>query len=186
MISQSKTSSPFDPVLKAIETRQRKIKLNGLTQSTQALFLSSVACSGSPFCLVASSTERARTLFEELSFFLEIDPRAARSSKTGPPDNHSKIKPLFYPPWDILPYEPSNPRPDWIAERLSTLYSLALNERVCIVTTIEAFLQRVVSKSLLLSTAETLRVAGSLPTAAVIAPVRNAGYQGAAYPIAPG
>lgn len=176
MISQSKTSYPFDPVLKAIEARQRKIKLNGLTQSTQALFLSSVARSGSPFCLVASSTDRARTLFEELSFFLEINP----------PDNQTKIKPLFYPSWDILPYEPSNPRPDWIAERLSTLYSLALNERVCIVTTIEAFLQRVVSKSFLLSTAETLRLGASVPRNGLITRLSKAGYESAASVMAPG
>lgn len=176
MKAPQQISTPFSPVLDAIATGPVKIKINGLTQSARALFLSSIAHTGMPFCLITSSTDRARLLFEELSFFMEVEPE----------NNSPAQAPIFFPPWDILPYEPSNPRPDWIAERLSTLHSLASGEACAVVTTLDAFLQRVVSKSLLLKTSQILRVGDTVPRESLLKTLGNAGYEGVVSVNAPG
>ncbi|NOY85483.1 MAG: transcription-repair coupling factor [Nitrospirae bacterium] len=162
------TRTPFAPVHDAIATGQKKIKINGLSQSARALFLSSIARSGTPFCLITSSNDHARLLFEELSFFMTLEPA----------EDDTAIKPLFFPPWDILPYEPSTPRPDWIAQRLSALHKLALKETYALVTTLDGFLQGVVEKSLLLSSSEILRVGEIVPREALIKRLARAGYEG--------
>lgn len=176
MKAPQQISAPFSPVLDAISAGQRKIKINGLTQSARALFLSSLAQSGVPFCLVTSSADHARALFEELSFFMEVAPGSSAS----------EVKPLFFPPWDILPYEPSRPRPDWIAQRLSALHSLALKESCAVVTTLDAFLQRVVSNSLLLETSETIRVGKIVPREALVKKLSRLGYEGVTSVTSPG
>ncbi|MEC4678108.1 MAG: hypothetical protein VST69_05075, partial [Nitrospirota bacterium] len=162
------TRTPFAPVHDAIATGQKKIKINGLSQSARALFLSSIARSGTAFCLITSSNDHARLLFEELSFFMTLEPA----------EDDTAIKPLFFPPWDILPYEPSTPRPDWIAQRLSALHKLALKETYALVTTLDGFLQGVVEKSLLLNSSEILRVGEIVPREALIKRLARAGYEG--------
>ncbi len=170
------TSPPFAPLLDAIAAGQKKIKINGLTQSARALFLSAIAHSGLPFCLLTSSTDRARLLFEELSFFMALEPA----------QDDTRIKPYFFPPWDILPYEPSNPRPDWIAQRLSILHKLASKEACAVITTLDGFLQRVVKKSLLLESVEMLSVGEIVPREALIKRLTRAGYEGTTAVTSPG
>ncbi len=176
MNAPRQTSTPFSPVLDAIAAGQQKIKINGLSQSARALFLSFLARSGLPFCLVTSSADQARVLLEELSFFMEVEP------------NHDAeaVHPFFFPPWDILPYEPSTPRPDWIAQRLSVLHSLALKKACAVVTTFDAFLQRVVAKPLLLNHSTTLRAGETVPREALVKKLAHAGYERTTSVSAPG
>ncbi len=171
MILDQHTSSPFLPVLNAISDKPRKVKINGLSGSSQGFLLASFARAGLPFCCVTSSTEQAAALFQEISFFLTLD------AGKGENDNNP-LSPLFFPPWDILPYEPSTPRPDWIAKRLLTLKRLALKEPVCVITTSEAFLHRVVSKTRLLKTREIFRVGESISRNTLVKKLGDAGYEG--------
>ncbi len=172
------SASPFISIFKAIEAKQRKIKINGLSGSTQALFLSSIARAGMPFCVVTPTREAALLLFQELTFFLEID--RPEASETPP------LSALFFPPWDILPYEPSSPRPDQIAQRLSVLRRLALKERVCLVTTAEAFLQQVPSKTCLLDQSTTLSVGDTIAREDLIKKLSRTGYEDAGSVTLPG
>ncbi len=137
-IDQQK-QTPFTPILKALEAGARKIKINGLSGSSRAFFLAQLAKAGASYCLVVPSYETAESLFQEIQFFMDLDGRETEDPQSL----------LFFPPWDILPYEPSNPRPDWIATRMTTLHRMASSEAHCVVTTIDAFLQRVVSKTFL-------------------------------------
>ncbi|MFQ5587950.1 MAG: transcription-repair coupling factor [Nitrospiria bacterium] len=172
------TVSPFIPVFQTIEAKPRKIKINGLTGSSQAFFLAAMARRGLPFCAVTPSTEGALSLFEELTFFHGMD---VAGNGEAPP-----LTPLFFPPWDILPYEPSTPRPDWIAQRLSVLRRLALKERLCIVTTLEAFLQRMPIKSSLLDQAVTLRVGETIARDDLLDALGRMGYERVGTVTAPG
>ncbi|MBN4054317.1 transcription-repair coupling factor [Nitrospira defluvii] len=165
-ISQQKVT-PFDPVLKAIEAGERKIKISGLCGSSQALLLSTIVNAGRSFCLIAPSYETAERLYQETRFFLKID---ADQIATRPAC-------LFFPPWDILPYEPSTPRPDWIAKRMNSLYHMATNESICIVTTIDAFLQRVVSKKFLIEHTETLQVGEAKSREDLVERLFQGGYE---------
>jgi transcription-repair coupling factor (superfamily II helicase) len=125
----------------------RKIKVNGLWGAAEPFLLSQIASDGHPFCLIAASATQAETIYQDLSFFFRL--------------HGVKKELLFFPPWDVLPYESSTPRSDWIARRLHTLYQLAQEPRVCVVTSIEAVLQKVrapaqmIEKSLLLTVGST-------------------------------
>ncbi len=163
--------SPFSEVLKVMRGGARKIKVFGLSGSSPSFFLSEIARDGQAFCLLAPSTDRAETLFQELSFFLALG--ADKKTPGSPLD----LKPFFFPPWDILPYEPSKPRPDRIAQRLSILHHMALKEPVCIVTTIDAFLQRVPSKSFLLGQTVHLQTGETLPLTGFTEKLVRAGYE---------
>jgi len=163
MIRQLQTSY-FSPVMEAIEAKTPKIKVNGLWGSSEAFFLACLVREGKSFCLVAPSYAQAEQIFQEIRFFVEIDP---------PPS----MDLLFFPPWDILPYEPASPRPDWIAQRLATLHRLASGPATCVVTSIEAFLQKVVSRTFLSEGHELIQVGDSLSMESLVERLHQAGYE---------
>ncbi|HIE66344.1 MAG: transcription-repair coupling factor [Nitrospira sp.] len=160
-------ASYFSPVMEAIEGGASKIKVNGLWGSSEAFFLASLIREGKSFCLVAPSYAQAEQIFQEIRFFVEIDPL--------PPPLSFEL--LFFPPWDILPYEPAAPRPDWIAQRLATLHCLASGPAACVVTSIEAFLQKVVSRAFLSEHHEVIRVGDSLSMESLIEGLGKVGYE---------
>ncbi len=160
-------ASYFSPVMEAIEAGASKIKVNGLWGSSEAFFLASLVREGKPFCLVAPSCAQAEQVFQEIRFFVEIDP-------VSPPPSFEL---LFFPPWDILPYEPAAPRPDWIAQRLRTLHRLESGTAACVVTSIEAFLQKVVSKIFLSERQEVIRIGDSLSMEALVERLDQVGYE---------
>jgi transcription-repair coupling factor (superfamily II helicase) len=159
-------SSLFSPLFDAITEGERKIKTSGLWGSSEAFFLSRLAREGRSFCAVAPSYAQADRFYRELRFFLELDSTPA----------HPAPELLFFPPWDILPYEPSTPRPDWIAQRLAALHRLTQHPGGSIVTSIEAFLQKVVSKTLLQERTFTLQTGETLSKEALIERLYQGGY----------
>jgi transcription-repair coupling factor (superfamily II helicase) len=160
-------ASYFSPVMESIEAGASKVKVNGLWGSSEAFFLASLVRRGKSFCLVAPSYAQAEQIFQEIRFFVEIDP-------VSPPPSFEL---LFFPPWDILPYEPAAPRPDWIAQRLATLHRLRSATAPCVVTSIEAFLQKVVSKTFLSEHHEVIQVGDSLSMESLIKRLDQIGYE---------
>src|SRR5579884_1070805 len=160
-------SSLFSPVFEAITEGERKIKTSGLWGSSEAFFLSRLAREGRSFCIVAPSYAQADRFYRELRFFLELDATS----------EHPAPELLFFPPWDILPYEPSTPRPDWIAQRLATLHRLVENPSALLVTSIEAFLQKVVSKPFLQERSFILQTGEALPKETLIERLYQGGYE---------
>ena len=160
-------SSLFSPVFEAIGEGERKIKTSGLWGSSEAFFLSRLAREGKSFCAVAPSYAQADRFYRELRFFLELD---------ATPE-HPAPELLFFPPWDILPYEPSTPRPDWIAQRLATLHRLIEHPDALLVTSVEAFLQKVVSKPLLQERTFALHTGESLSKESLIERLYQGGYE---------
>ncbi len=150
---------------------QQKIKIHGLWGSAEALLLSHLAAEGHPFCVITPSAHQAERLFQELRLFFAL--QATPSILTL----------SLFPAWDVLPFEPTRPRPDQIGERLSLLHQLARGGRVpqgephCVVTSIEAFLQRVISKSALLSKSFPLYKDLSLDKETLLLQCAAAGYE---------
>ncbi|MEK7285812.1 MAG: transcription-repair coupling factor [Nitrospirota bacterium] len=138
----------FDPIFSAIEEGERLIKINGLWGASEAFFLSRLLAKGIPFCLVTPSAPEAHRMLHEIRFFSEQTTSALPLS--------------LFPGWDIFPNEPGAPRADWVAERLSLLYRLSLNEPVSIVTSIEGFLQKVLDRSFLIKQSKILKERDSL------------------------
>lgn len=120
--------SLFLPVLEALGRGEKDFKIGGLWGGAKAFFIAQIALPHKvPFMVVTSSKGRAEELFRELLFF------------TG------GGRPTLFPSWDILPYEPSDPRPDLVADRIGTLYRLSEGEPLLVVTSVEALLQKVLS-----------------------------------------
>ena len=167
MILSQAVSPPFSSVLDAVNNGDHRLKVGGLSKSSEAFFLASLARSGHSFCLVAASYEKGQRLFQEIAFFLKMAQKKPLPS----------LETLFFPPWDTLPYEPSDPRPDRIAQRLETLQQMARKTPVCVVTSVEAFLQRVVSKSFLLDRSFKLTIGESYLRDALIKRISGVGYE---------
>ncbi len=156
-------TSAYVQVSEAIGNLEKKVKINGLWGAAEAFFLSQLAAEGQRFCLVAASEPQAALFHQELSFFLK---------------QHGIQKEiLLFPPWDILPYEPSMPRADWVARRLSTLYQLSQDPRFCVVTSIEAILQKVCAPSFLIEQSTLLTVGASFDKEALMARLDTCGYE---------
>ncbi len=160
---QQLPSSLFEPVLEAIANGERKIKTDGLWGASETFLLSHLARQGCSFCLVAPSYPQAERVYQELCFFLGLCP--------GPLESH------LFPPWDIFPYEPATPRPDLIAQRLAVLYHLVQTEGACVVTSVEAFFQKVISKSVLLDKSQTLKKGQELSREALMTHLCSIGYE---------
>jgi transcription-repair coupling factor (superfamily II helicase) len=155
--------SSFSELVAGIEACERKIKISGLHGASNALLLSLLAKGGRSFCLVAPSQPKAERIYKNLSFFFAI--------------NGVGIDPLFFPPWDVLPHEHAAPRADWIARRLSVLYQLAQDDRFCVVTSIDAFLQKVMPKSRFLDDASLLSVGATLDREVLIEQLHRGHYR---------
>ncbi len=162
--------SLFAPVLDAIANGERKIKTDGLWGASEAFLLSHIARQGRPFCLVAPSHPQAERIYQELCFFLGLYP-----TPPGPYPTPMEVR--FFPPWDILPYEPATPRPDLIAQRLATLHRLAHGGGVCVVTSVEAFLQKVISKAALHDKSQTLKKGQEISKETLMTSLCSAGYE---------
>ncbi len=156
------SSDPFQRALDALSARPSQIKVSGLWGAAEALFLSHVARAGHPFCLVAASEPAAERMRQDLLLFFRL---------LG-----VEREILFFPPWDTLPYEPTPPRADWIARRLSTLYQLAQDDHLPVVTSIDAFLQKVVPKSDFIEGSLLLSIGGALAPSALLMQLDRLGY----------
>ncbi len=141
----------------------RKIKINGLWGAAEPFLLAQIASDGHAFCLIAASATQAETAYQDLSFFFRL--------------HNVKKELLFFPPWDILPYESSTPRSDWIALRLHTLYLLAQEPRVCVVTSIEAVLQKVCAPAHLIEKSLLLTVGSAPGKEALMTRLDACGYE---------
>ncbi len=156
-------STLFKDALDAIAAGTRRVKVSGLEGSAEAVFLAHLAGGGYSFCAVASSQPAAERLHADLSLFFQtqgID-RAL----------------LFFPPWDVLAYEPTAPRADRVGARLSVLHHLAQDDRPCVVTSIDAVLQKVIAPSLLLKEALLIQQGQRLGREALVESLDAQGYR---------
>ncbi|VAX21109.1 Transcription-repair coupling factor [hydrothermal vent metagenome] len=110
---------------------------HGLTKTSKALFIASLAERvGRPVVLVTDKAAKAEETLDSLRFFSP---------------EHLNGRPLLYfPPWEILPYEDMSPYPEVSVQRLSTLARLAGEPRdFILVTSAEALALRTIPKDAL-------------------------------------
>jgi transcription-repair coupling factor (superfamily II helicase) len=108
----------------------KRIGLTGLVGSSKAYILSywRQRVKGT-LLIIVPHLRNAESLFEDLRFF---------EKETNGPS-------LLFPQWETLPYDNVPPHPEIIRERVNCLFSLLRGEKVLIVSSAKALMQKVLS-----------------------------------------
>jgi len=105
------------------------VTLGGVPEGAEAFLLKEMLAqkSGTPFIYICHHESHLNELESTLRFLCP------------------QLDILIFPPWDCLPYDRMSPKRDIIGERVTTLLQLnkGLDKPALILTTIQAFLQRV-------------------------------------------
>ncbi|MFQ5646113.1 MAG: transcription-repair coupling factor [bacterium] len=154
------------PLFERIELGERKLFLKGIWGSGRAYFLAALAGRMQrerPFLIVAGSVTEALSLVNDLKFFQS----AIRNSQPV----------LYFPPWEILPYEPLSPDTDTSFDRINTLASLVNSHPAMVVTTVAALMQRIPPKSSFSESAELVMAGEEQNREILMERLREGGYQ---------
>lgn len=118
------------PILDAINKGERRIRVQGLTGSSKAFFLShpEINSGPNPLAIITSTQDEAERLYEDILFFRNLFPYP-----------HA-LKPLFFPSLGLLPYGLSHQDPKIVGNRTKILSMLAQGERVTLITYAEAIM----------------------------------------------
>jgi transcription-repair coupling factor (superfamily II helicase) len=106
-------------------------KFQGINESQASYFLT---CNELSKIVIAPDTKIAETILNSLEFFLGNR-------------NPDQMLLRAFLPWEVLPFEYLSPTMEASAERLFTLYELTHKERIIVVTTVQALMQKIISVS---------------------------------------
>ena len=131
----SASNNIFHKALETISSLRsgERSALSGLLGSSKAFFIASLfKKTNKTILIITPSEDEAEGLAKDINFFL---------------GNHAA---LFYPSWEILPFEAQSPHPDIIAARINILYKLTQASHQMLVTTPSAILQKVLPRNALI------------------------------------
>ncbi|MBT5349709.1 MAG: hypothetical protein HOL55_13155, partial [Nitrospina sp.] len=104
--------------------------------SSRAFFLSKlINTQKRPVVIFTADQNRGEALLEDLKYFFRYE--------------KIKMKPCFFPAWELLPYEPLSPLNEISGERLDILNRLRTGEPLILVIPLEAGLQKVMPRLVL-------------------------------------
>ena len=112
----------------------RPVTVEGLRGSARAYFLSRLhqLKKGRPILIVTTDQIRGELLLEDLKYFFHYA--------------NLKTKPLFFPSWELLPYESLSPLSEISGERLEILNRLRNGENLFLIAPVEAMMQTVIPR----------------------------------------
>ncbi len=192
-MSVSPQYNTFLKALEAISTLKsgERCALSGLLGSSKAFFIASLFQSQGPVpasspikdfvdkfkqgsnlksvLIIVPTQEEAENLAKDINFFL------------------GRNIALFYPSWEILPFEAQSPHPDIIAARIDILYKLAQGnhqmhrdppqaDELIIVTTPSAIMQRVIPKGVLIPSVQRFEVGKEVNREEILQRLLQIGY----------
>ncbi|MBI3814585.1 MAG: transcription-repair coupling factor [Nitrospinae bacterium] len=136
----------FDDILQRLDTTEKIFKLEGLhSLPSKAFFITRLhKALSKPVMIITSGQDEAEKLLSDINFFLGL------SSEPRTPNPEPQI--YYFPPWEVIPYEPISPHKDISGERLKTLSSVlerARDENFILITPVESLAQRVLPKEIL-------------------------------------
>ncbi len=112
---------------------KEKIVVNGLYGSAKALFLLQLkTVYNKPVLIITKDQNEAEELIHDLQFF----------SKWSGKD----LSILFFPPWDVLPYEYLSPHKDIVGERLSAIQNLSQKSSHFLVAPLHSAIQMLIPR----------------------------------------
>ncbi|MEK6777996.1 MAG: transcription-repair coupling factor [bacterium] len=129
------TLQDLDHLWKAMITgEERSVCFTGLPGASRTLVLTQLQETLShPLLIITSTPSEAEKVFKDLNFFF----RGAEAAQKEIPDL------CLFPQWEVLPYDDKSPHPEIVKNRLSVLSRLVRGERLMVITTIRAVLQRI-------------------------------------------
>ncbi|MBC8284942.1 MAG: transcription-repair coupling factor [Nitrospinae bacterium] len=132
-------------VRQAIFESGQKVAVEGLRGAASAYFISRLHQleKGRPVLIVTSDQNSAESLLEDLKYFFHY--------------MNLNTKPLSFPSWELLPYEPLSPLNEISGERLEILNRLWKSENLFLVAPVEAIMQTVIPRNSLQKNVFTLR-----------------------------
>jgi transcription-repair coupling factor (superfamily II helicase) len=128
----------------------RVLSCTGISQTAQPFFTALLhhIFPQRPIVVVTEGLKTQESFQEDISTWLEIQSKVQSPKSKDSSQQSSKLSPLFYPSWEILPHESRLPHSDVISERLETLVFLThhasriTHQVPVVVTSITALLQR--------------------------------------------
>jgi transcription-repair coupling factor (superfamily II helicase) len=118
-----------------ISEPERSITVEGLRGAASAYFLSRLHQleKGRSILVVTTDQLRGELLLEDLKYFFHYA--------------NLKTKPLFFPSWELLPYESLSPLNEISGERLEILNRLRNGDNLFLIAPVEALMQTVIPRS---------------------------------------
>jgi len=121
---------PLSPLIQWAKEGSPEVHLVGLKGSSKALILSLLAlASGLPLLVIAPRPDDAEAFLEALRFF------TPREKET-----------LAFPPWETTPYDEIPSHQEIVGQRVRTLSQVARGEGTVVVTSIQALMQRTMTR----------------------------------------
>ena len=171
-MNQNQVKISPDPLSHIIPSADYRIDCMGLSGSEQAYFVSrlTIVHKGSVVVIVPS-TKDAEQYLEDLRFFL---------GKNNP-------SPVYFPPYNILPFQHLSYHSETAARRIRSLYRLIVEDGPqIVVTTVGGVLQRIIPKQELSEYAELIMAGEEIDRDLLVEKLVSGGYVRAAIAEEPG
>lgn len=131
-------------ILQRLNKGEKVFEIEGLYDSpSKAFFIFNLyKVISRPLVIITSRQDSAEELFADINFFL-----SHQSTIYNP---QSAITSYYFPPWELLPYEPISPHSDISGERLKTLSSLIESRSdFILLIPVESLIQKIPPKEIL-------------------------------------
>ena len=143
------------------------VECNGLTLTAKGLLTESIPrFINKPIVVFCDKASKAEEFVDILNFF--------NSSKN--PNPMRQI--IYFPPWEILPFEEISPHPEITKQRVSTLSTLLnCDSHFTLVTSIEAVARKIVPNDVIIDSLLGISVGDSLDTEVLADHLISTGYR---------
>ena len=160
-MANENVSSFRDWIRSGLWRKFKSIGLTGLRSSSKAYLISLWREKReSSLLVVTPSLQKAEFWVEDLQFF---DPEAKEAI-------------FLFPPWETLPYDEIPPHPEIIRERVQSLFALTKEERVIVVSPVQALMQKVLSPNDLKGSILPLQAGQEVPREGLARFLQENGY----------
>jgi transcription-repair coupling factor (superfamily II helicase) len=147
-----------------LELGERRISISGLWGAARAFVLTALQRQlDVPLLVICSTTPEAQTLADDLRFFQRVLPASSGV--------------VLFPAWEVLPYEALSPSVEIVAQRIDTLHRLLYGERLTVVTTVAAGMQRLIPRRVLDRATELIGVGEAIGRDRVVQRLIEGGYR---------
>ncbi|HEY6973065.1 MAG TPA: DEAD/DEAH box helicase, partial [Nitrospiraceae bacterium] len=160
----------FAPIATALASEGGRPCLTGLHGSTAGFALSALThpqtsvLGTRPWLIVSRSDEAAERLHDDLCFFATLSGLSVDSL-------------AFFPKWETLPYEATEPHVGLIARRMNALYRARTMPRIRLVTSIDALIHRLLPVETFTGTILQFTRGASLEREALVGGLLRLGYR---------
>ncbi len=163
-------------MLDKLNLGERHIPVQGLWGSSRALLMVCLqARKDVPILAVSFSHQEAQSLYDDLQFFEQAVPGPDYEAAPGTQGKPSRV--VFFPDWQILPYERLAPETNVTAERLAILHRLWYGEPQIVVTTIQALMQKLLPPETLDQATELLETGQQIKRESLLQTMVEGGYR---------